>query len=83
MGFNLLYKASVEKDLRRIDRHTAKRIIHKFEKAFSGHDEPGIPLRREFIGLFKYRIGDYRVIYTHIKDGILILRIAHRKESYR
>ena len=83
MASKLFYKTSVEKDLRRIDRQTAKRIVTKLEKIFTEEAQPGVPLKGDFQGLFKYRIGDYRVIYTQIKDGILVLRIAHRKESYR
>ena len=83
MASKLFYKASVEKDLRRIDRQVAQRIITKLEKAFDEELDPGEPLKGEFHGLFKFRVGDYRVIYTHIRDGVLVLRIAHRKESYR
>ena len=49
----------------------------------SGNPDTGEPLRGEFSGLFKYRVGDYRVIYAKISDGILVLRIGHRKDVYR
>ncbi len=83
MVSNIFYKASVEKDLRKIDQQVAKRVITKLEKAFVEEAQPGLPLKGEFEGLFKYRVGDYRVIYTPVKDGILVLRVAHRRESYR
>lgn len=37
----------------------------------------------QFKGLFKYRIGDYHVIYAKTRRGILILRIAHRSKTYK
>ncbi len=76
------YKASVEKDLRRIGKPNAPKIMNKLEKDLSNNPDQGIPLKGEFGGLFKYRIGDYRIIYAKIPDGVLVLRIAHRKEVY-
>ncbi|MBW1649646.1 MAG: type II toxin-antitoxin system RelE/ParE family toxin [Deltaproteobacteria bacterium] len=32
---------------------------------------------------WKYRAGNYRIIYSIIDDTILILSIKHRKEAYR
>jgi RHH-type rel operon transcriptional repressor/antitoxin RelB len=40
-------------------------------------------LTGKFAGLRKFRIGDYRVIYTIIKNTALILRISHRRDAYR
>jgi mRNA interferase RelE/StbE len=77
------YKASVEGDLRRLDRGVASRIIGKIEKTLDWDSPPGKPLTGEFEGLFRLRVGDYRVIYLPTRDGYLILRIAHRKDAYR
>ncbi|MBI4042529.1 MAG: type II toxin-antitoxin system RelE/ParE family toxin [Deltaproteobacteria bacterium] len=79
----ILYKASVKNDLRKLDRSIAKRILNKIESELSENPHKGEALKGEFAGLFKYRVGDYRVIFTIAPDGILILRISHRKESYR
>ena len=45
--------------------------------------EKGKPLKGTYKGLNSYRIGDYRIIYTVIKDIVLILKIGHRKEIYK
>ena len=83
MASKVSYKASVTGDLRRLDPPTARRIIQKLEQALTADLHAGVPLTGEFHGLFKYRVGDYRVIYTNIPDGVLVLRIAHRKDAYR
>ena len=83
MAFNITYKASVVKDLGRIDKRDARRIITKLEKALSENPETGVPLTGEFRGLFRYRVGDYRVIYSKPPGQVLILRIAHRKDVYK
>ena len=78
---NVSYKESVAHDLKRFDPPTAVRLVSKIEQVLARHPDAGDPLKGEFRGLFRYRIGDYRVIYTKIPDGILILRIAHRRDA--
>jgi len=77
----IFYKASVEKDLRRIGADSA-RIIRKFEASVQS-SRAGEALKGRFEGMYKFRVGDYRVIYAKIREGVLVLRISHRKESYR
>lgn len=77
------YKDSVERDLKRIDKSQVKKLLTKLEKILEINPDVGEPLHGEFHGLFKYRIGDYRVIYSKTSEGVLVARIAHRKEAYR
>ena len=79
MASRVSYKASVAGDLKRLDTSAARRIIEKLERVLSIDPNTGIPLTGEFHGLFKYRVGDYRVIYAKTSDGVLVLRIGHRK----
>jgi len=82
-GVRVEYKASVEGDLRRLDPSAARRILRKIEKALSAEGHTGIALKGDFAGLFRLRVGDYRVIYARTKEGYLVLRITHRSEAYR
>lgn len=83
MGFRVVYKASVEKDLKKIDKAEAKKILHKIERELARDPDKGVALSGTFQGLYRYRIGDYRIIYTRTVDGILVLRIGQRKDVYR
>ena len=83
MASRITYKDSVVGDLRRLDKPTARRVLEKLERALSAHPDAGAPLSGEFRGLFRYRVGDYRVVYTKTSDGVLVLRIRHRKDVYR
>ena len=83
MVYKVSYKASVEKDLRRIDKQIVARLLRKLEAELSKDPSKGERLKGEFEGLFKYRIGDYRIIHTRTADGVLVLRISHRKDVYR
>ncbi len=82
MPAKIEYKASVERDLRRIDRKDANRILRKIEKVLGENPDRGLALKGEYEGLCKLRVGDYRVIYCKTREGVLILRIRHRKRAY-
>ncbi len=83
MPVRIEYKASVAGDLRRLDRAVALRILKQLEQRLEDPRRGGAPLTGEFSGLFRLRIGDYRVIYARQNAGYLVLRIAHRREIYR
>ena len=77
------YKSSVSKDLKALDKATGRRILDAIEKNLSEGPDAGKPLTGRFKGLYSYRIGDYRVIYSRTEDCVLILRIGHRSKIYR
>ena len=76
------FKASVEKDLRKIDKNEREKILKKIKNELITN--PGIDkqLTGTFKGLYSYRVGNYRIIYYILKEEILILRIFHRKDAY-
>jgi mRNA interferase RelE/StbE len=82
-GVRVEYKASVSGDLDRLDRPVALRVLTKIEKTLGSAGRTGEPLMGDFAGLFRLRVGDYRVIYARTTEGYLILRIGHRSEVYR
>ncbi len=71
------------KDLKSLDKKTAKRILRQIESELGENPDRGAPLIGKFKGLYRYRIGDYRVIYAKTEECVLILRIAHRGKVYR
>ncbi len=83
MGYKLQFKASVERDLKKLDKQTVKKILAEIENELVSDLNNGKKLRGEFEGLLSYRMGDYRVIYTIVRDSVLVLRIGHRRDVYR
>ena len=77
------YKKSVFRDLKTIGIPEAGRIISRLEEILKENPHRGFPLKGKFTGLFKIKIGNYRVIYTKTQKGVLILRIRHRREVYK
>jgi mRNA interferase RelE/StbE len=81
--FRLSYKRSVSKDLKRLHNNEINRILRGIETKIIANPYVGKALKGDFRGCYRYRFGDYRVIYTIISQEIIILRIGHRKEIYR
>ncbi len=76
-----------EKQLRKLDKPIQKRLLDWLVDRIEGCKNPrhfGEPLRGEMAGLWRYRIGDYRVI-CEIQDQqlvVLALAVGHRREIY-
>lgn len=83
MTFKIAFKKSVSRDLRKIDKDQAERILRKIDEELPDKADSLPALTGKFAGLRKFRVGDYRVIYTLIQGTVLILRIGHRRESCR
>jgi addiction module RelE/StbE family toxin len=83
LSYKIAFKRSVSRDLKKIDKVQAERILAKIEEDLPEKAGSFPSLTGRFAGLRRFRVGDYRVIYTIIEDTALILRISHRRESYR
>ena len=83
MAYSVVYKKSVHRDLKRLSRPEAKRILDLIETELIKEPDSNPVLKGQFAGLHKYRIGDYRVIYALLGLDILILRIGDRKDVYK
>jgi len=83
LSYRIAFKKSVSRDLKKIDRVQAERILKKIEEDLPDKADYFPVLTGKFSGLRKFRVGDYRVIFTIIGDTALILRISHRREFYK
>lgn len=83
MSYKIAFKKSVARDLKKIDKDQADRILKRIEEELPEKAETFPALTGNFSGLRKFRVGDYRVIYSIMGDTALILRISHRREAYR
>lgn len=83
--YKVAYLDSVEEDLKKLDKSTVQKILARIETYLAQDPkELGKPLKGEFQGYWRYRWGDYRVIYKISEREILIivLRISNRKDVY-
>jgi len=73
----------VARDLKKLDKDQANRILARLEEELPEKADAFPTLKGQFSGLRKFRVGDYRVIYTILGDTALVLRIGHRRTVYR
>ena len=82
MTSKVLYKSSVARDLKKVAPKDKRRILQRIEEALGSDPRRGEALHGEFDGLFKLRVGDYRVVYALADRDVLVLRIRHRGKAY-
>ena len=89
MVWRIEFEASAKKELSKLDKPAARRILTFLRERVTPRENPrtlGAALKGPRFGeLWNYRIGDYRVI-ARIEDElllILVVRIGDRKEVYK
>ena len=86
--YQVKFSFSSIKTLKKLDKATSRLIFNWIEKNLINCIDPrqyGKPLKGNLKGLWRYRVGDYRII-AEIFDNELIIEvveIGHRKEIYR
>lgn len=89
MAWKIDLDPSVEKELDKLDPQQAKRILRFLFERLAHLGNPrsiGEALKgSRFNTLWKYRVGDYRIISSIEDDvaSILVIKIGDRKEIYR
>lgn len=78
---------SFENDFKKLDHVVQKRIIEKLEYLA---ENPDLIKRMSYApkdlhGLYKYRIGDWRIflMLNHHQKVIIVYRVQHRSQSYK
>lgn len=87
MAWRIEIDKDVQREMKKLDKQVAKRITAKLRE-ISQLDDPrsmGKGLTGNLAGLWRYRVGDYRII-CDIEDGVLVILVvdvAHRREVYK
>ena len=85
MIFDVEYRPSVLKSLKRLSKKDLVQIKKKIDNLCQNLPEPGTTKMKGNNSFHKIRSGNYRIIYE-IKNSkliILIVKIGHRKDIYR
>lgn len=79
---------TAEKQIKKLDRVAQGLIVRFLRERLTPTENPrqwGKPLHGEKQGLWRYRVGDYRLI-CDIQDQkitVVVLEVGHRKHVYR
>jgi len=71
------------KDLDKLDRPIRRRIIERLKEYSDDPTAHASRLTDSLLGSFRFRIGDWRVLFDIIDDRVIVLRIGHRSDIYR
>lgn len=88
MAWKIEYAETAKKQLRKLDKLTARRIVDFMDERVALSEDPrgmGKALKGPLGDLWRYRVGDFRVI-CDIQDAvltILVLQVGNRREIYR
>ncbi|WP_420642049.1 type II toxin-antitoxin system RelE family toxin [Candidatus Leptofilum sp.] len=86
-----MYEIRLSKQAQRFYEKADKLLVRKLNRCFNQlaqnpHEHPNIKrLRGELLGYFRYRLGDWRVVYEVEESQVIVIvtMIAHRRHVYR
>ncbi|MGF1614749.1 MAG: type II toxin-antitoxin system RelE/ParE family toxin [Gammaproteobacteria bacterium] len=88
MAWRIDYTTTAKEQLRKLDKQVARRIVDYMDERIARRENPrstGKALTGPLGGLWRYRVGDCRVI-CDIQDGalcVLVVQVGNRRDIYR
>lgn len=83
MSYQLLYTPAAQKDIRKLDKVAKNRLKNKLELLATDPIYYSKKLIHSDLSTYRYRVGDYRIIFDLDGKDIVILRVGHRREIYK
>ncbi len=86
VNYHLVFTESGKNSIKSLDKNIQQRVFDKLKWFIQNIDNLTLlPLKSNLSGLYKLRVGDYRVIYEiHLTDKVVsVHKVGHRKEIYK
>ena len=83
MKYTLVYTRRAAKDIRKLENKIKGRIGKALLRYSTNPFKHAEKLSDPRLGSYRFRIGEYRVIFDFEETEIVVLRVGHRKEIYR
>ena len=90
MGYATRFTPHAQRDMLKVPRPDALRILHRLadlQKALDANDTSGFDVKalQGHDARWRLRIGDYRAVYTLEDDQLIVwvLTVANRRDVYR
>jgi len=81
--YSLIYTRRAERDIKKLEANTKERV----GKALLRYSEEPLKFAEKLsdpiLGEYRFRVGDYRVIFDIEGNEIVVLRVGHRREIYK
>ena len=88
MAWAIEFDPAARRELNKLDAAISRRILRFLLERVAKLDDPrriGERLQGKLHHLWKYRVGDYRILCSFKQDilVVLVLEIGHRREVYK
>jgi len=88
LAWNVEFTATAKRQLAKLDRRWQAAILDYLEDEIAplqGPRDRGKALRGDRRGLWRYRVGDYRIIceLRDVELVVLVVTVGHRRSVYR
>jgi mRNA interferase RelE/StbE len=83
LNYRVVFTNRALKDFKKIDKVNKKKIILKLKDFSVSPSLYSKKLINPKIGTYRFKIGNFRVIFDIDDENIIILRVGDRKEIYR
>ncbi len=82
---NYLFRPSAQKQFDKLDTQTQSQIVRKLDYFLTTPNPLTFAKRltNMELGRYRFRIGDYRIVFDVIEETITVLAVGHRSEIYK
>jgi mRNA interferase RelE/StbE len=81
--YKILLTKRALKDIDKIEINSQNKLINKIKILVENPYTHSKKLSSPVIGMYRLKVGDFRVIFDIDEDNIVVLRVGHRKDIYR
>jgi addiction module RelE/StbE family toxin len=83
--YTIIIAPTAKKQIDKLPEHIKYKLGNTLYNIIAANPFIGKALKAELKGLYSYRIADYRVIYSILKQKLIIqvIKVMHRREVYR
>ena len=84
-SYSIVISPQARKDIESLPDNVKSRIANVLLNILAQNPFAGKALKAELKGLYSYRVGDYRIIYSVLRHTLIIqiVKVMHRRDAYR
>ena len=83
MKYRLVYTHRAARDISGLEANVQKRIGKALKRYLEEPLQYASKLTDATLGTYRFRIGDYRVVFDIEDENVVVLRVGHRRDIYR
>ena len=83
MNYKIVFTKRAMRDISKLEPEIKEKIGDALKRYGEDPLNHAMKMVDPSLGSYRFRIGDYRVIFDIEGDEIIVLRVGHRKEIYR